>query len=184
MPRLYPRRRAQPRWESGAKRPGRSQREGGDPTITVSCRPGARHGGGPGSPWLAAPALRGTSWIPCGFGGPRLPEFPRLVKHVDFGPSSLGRQAYELAAPSDDRQRRQWARWADQHRGRQVDLVKRALPASPGANPVEVIRSWLPAGQAARRASSAFYLAHKPVVLLDPPALRGTFAWRGPDEPG
>ena len=65
-----------------------------------------------------------------------------------------------------------------------MDLVKRALPASPGANPVEVIRSWLPAGQAARRASSAFYLAHKPVVLLDPPALRGTFAWRGPDEPG
>ena len=49
---------------------------------------------------------------------------------------------------------------------------------------MEVIRSWLPAGQAARRASSAFYLAHKPVVLLDPPALRGTFAWRGPDEPG
>ena len=48
-----------------------------------------------------------------------------------------GRQAYELAAARDDRQRRQWARWADQHRGRRVDLVKRALPASPGANPVE-----------------------------------------------
>ncbi|HEY3036189.1 MAG TPA: hypothetical protein VGJ54_16210 [Streptosporangiaceae bacterium] len=116
--------------------------------------------------------------------GERFPEFPRLVKHVDFGPSSLGRQAYELAAARDDRQRRQWARWADQHRGRRVDLVKRALPASPGANPVEVIRSWLRAGRAARRTSSAFYLAHKPVVLLDPPALRGTFAWRGPDEPG
>ena len=66
--------------------------------------------------------------------GERFPEFPRLVKHVDFGPSSLGRQAYELAAARDDRQRRQWARWADQHRGRRVDLVKRALPASPGAN--------------------------------------------------
>jgi hypothetical protein len=116
--------------------------------------------------------------------GERFPEFPRLVKHVDFGPSSLGRQAYELAAARDDRQRRQWARWADQHRGRRVDLVKRALPASPGADPVEVIRSWLLAGRAARRTSSAFYLARKPVVLLDPPALRGTFAWRGPDEPG
>jgi len=45
--------------------------------------------------------------------GERFPEFPRLVKHVDFGPSSLGRQAYELAAARDDRQRRQWARWAD-----------------------------------------------------------------------
>jgi hypothetical protein len=64
--------------------------------------------------------------------GERFPEFPRLVKHVDFGPSSLGRQAYQLAAARDDRQRRQWARWAGQHRGRRVDLVKRALPASPG----------------------------------------------------
>jgi hypothetical protein len=85
--------------------------------------------------------------------GERFPEFPRLVKHVDFGPSSLGRQAYELAAARDDRQRRQWARWADQHRGRRVDLVKRALPASPGANPVEVIRSWL---RAARRQRSTW----------------------------
>jgi hypothetical protein len=116
--------------------------------------------------------------------GERFAEFPRLVKHVDFGPSSLGRQAYDLDTARDDRQRRQWARWAEQHQGRRVDLVKRALPASPGAEPLEVIRSWLRAGLAARRKSSAFYLARKPVVLLDPPALRGTFAWRGLDEPG
>lgn len=116
--------------------------------------------------------------------GERFAEFPRLVKHVDFGPSSLGRQAYDLDTARDDRQRRQWARWAEQHQGRRVDLVKRALPASPGADPLEVIRSWLRAGLAARRKSSAFYLARKPVVLLDPPALRGTFAWRGLDEPG
>jgi hypothetical protein len=115
--------------------------------------------------------------------GERFPEFPRLVKHADFGPSSLGRQAYDLAAARDDQQRRQWARRAGQHQGRRVDLVKRALPTSPGADPVEVIRSWLRAGRAARRNSSAFYLARKPVLLLDPPALRGTFAWRGPDEP-
>jgi hypothetical protein len=57
-----------------------------------------------------------------------------------------------------------------------VDLVKRAPPVSSAADPVEVIRSWLRAGLAARRKSSAFYLARKPVVLLDPPALRGTFA--------
>jgi hypothetical protein len=63
-----------------------------------------------------------------------------------------------------------------------VGLVKRALPASPGANPVEVIGSWLRARPG--RTSSAFYLARKPVVLLDPAALRGTFAWRGVDEPG
>ena len=139
------------------------------------------HAGGPdGAAANAAAAYGRCAALP----GERFPEFPRLVKHVDFGPSSLGRQAYELAATRDDRRRRQWARWADQHRGRRVDLVKRALPASPGANPVEVIRSWLRAGRAARRTSSAFYLAHKPVVLLDPPALRGTFAWRGPDEPG
>ena len=115
--------------------------------------------------------------------GERFPEFPRLVKHFDFGPSSLGRQAYDLAAARDDRQRRQWARWAEQYRGRRVDLVKRALPASHGAGPLEVIRSWLRDGLAARRKSSAFYLACKPVVLLEPPALRGTFAWRGLDEP-
>jgi hypothetical protein len=116
--------------------------------------------------------------------GERFPDFPRLVRHVDFGPSTLGRQAYDLAAARDDRQRRQWARWAGQYRGRRVDLVKRALLVSPEADPVEVIRSWLWAGRAASRTSSAFYLARKPVVLLDPPALRGTFAWRGPDEPG
>jgi hypothetical protein len=115
--------------------------------------------------------------------GERFPEFPRLVKHFDFGPSSLGRQEYDLAAARDDRQRRQWARWAEHHRGRRVDLVKRALPASPGADPLQVIRSWLRAGLTARRKSSAFYLARKPVVLLDPPALRGTFAWHGLDEP-
>jgi len=58
-----------------------------------------------------------------------------------------------------------------------------ALPASPGANPLQVITTWLRAGLTARRKSSAFYLARKPVVLLDPPALRGTFAWHGLDEP-
>jgi hypothetical protein len=99
-------------------------------------------------------------------------------RYVVFGVA--GRQAYEPAAARDDRQRRQRAQYADQHRGRRVDLVKRALAASPGANPVVVIRSRLRAGRAARRTSSALYLAHKPVVLLDPPALRGTFAWRGP----
>ena len=114
--------------------------------------------------------------------GERFPEFPRLVKHADFGPSSLGRQAYDLAAARDERQRRQWARWAEQYRGRRVDLVKRALPAAPGAGPQEAIRSWLRAGLTARRETSAFYLARKPVVLLDPPALRGTFLWRGPQE--
>jgi hypothetical protein len=112
--------------------------------------------------------------------GERFPEFPRLVKHFDFGPSSLGRQAYDLAAARDDRQRRQWARWAQQYQGRRVDLVKRALPAQPGDDPPEVIRSWLRAGLATRRKSSAFYLARKPVVLVDPPALRGTFIWNGP----
>lgn len=111
--------------------------------------------------------------------GERFPEFPRLVKHVDFGASSLGRQTYDLAEARDERQRRQWTRWAEHYRGRRVDLVKRALPAQPGADPVEAIRSWLRAGLAARRRSSAFYLARKPVVLLDPSALRGTFAWRG-----
>jgi hypothetical protein len=30
--------------------------------------------------------------------GERFPEFPRLVKHVDFDPSSLGRQASNLEA--------------------------------------------------------------------------------------
>ena len=114
--------------------------------------------------------------------GERFPEFPRLVKHFDFGLSSLGRQEYDLAAARDDRQRRQWARWAEHYEGRRVDLVKRALPASPGADPLEVIRSWLRAGLTARRKSSAFYLARKPVVVLDPPPLRGTFAWHGLDE--
>ncbi len=121
--------------------------------------------------------------------GERFPEFPRLVKHFDFGPSSLGRQAYDLAAARDDRQRRQWARWAERYQGRQVDLVKRALPAvaaPPGTDPPdprETIRSWVQAGLTTRRKTSAFYLARKPIVLIDPPALRGTFIWRGPDQP-
>jgi hypothetical protein len=46
--------------------------------------------------------------------GERFAEFPRLVKHFDFGLSSLGRQAYDLATARDDRQPRQWALWAEQ----------------------------------------------------------------------
>ncbi len=37
-------------------------------------------------------------------------------------------QGYDLAAARDDRQRRQWARWAEHYRGRRVDLT-RYMPA-------------------------------------------------------
>lgn len=70
-----------------------------------------------------------------------------------------------------------------------MDLVKRALPAFPAPpdtdppDPRETIRSWLQAGLTTRRKTSAFYLARKPIVILDLPALRGTFIWRGPAQP-
>jgi hypothetical protein len=111
--------------------------------------------------------------------GERLPEFPRLVKHLDFGPSSLGRQEYDLAAARDARQRRQWARWAAQHQGRRVDLVKRALAVSLTADPAEAIQSWLLDGMTGRHTASAYHLSRKPVVFLSPADRRGEFAWRG-----
>ncbi len=63
--------------------------------------------------------------------GTRFPAAKRET-HADFGPSSLGRQAYDFAAAHTARERALGRRWAA-YQGRRVDFLMRALPVPPGA---------------------------------------------------
>lgn len=84
--------------------------------------------------------------------------FPyRRVGVGDFGPSRFGRR------PKDHRR----------FIGRRVDLIGRSLRVRPSADPLEVIEDYL----AKSRTTSARKLRKKPVVIIDPPALRGRVAW-------
>ncbi|MBT2234412.1 hypothetical protein [Nonomuraea sp. NEAU-A123] len=110
--------------------------------------------------------------------GRRFPEYSQLVMRYDFGPSNLGRQDYRLADARNDRERRLWASWASEHQGRRVDVMKRALQDPPDDDPATAIQSWLRAGQRRGR-GSAFFLARKPMVLIDPLPRRHEIIWCG-----
>lgn len=111
-----------------------------------------------------------------------LPEgrirFPadRRNRHVDFGPSDLGRQRYDLANAKDDRQRSQWERWQREHEGRRVDLMMRGLSCALDVDPAEAVRVWLDRG-ARRGSGSPWYLRQKAVILIDPAHRRGEVVW-------
>lgn len=112
-------------------------------------------------------------------GATRFPASQRK-RHVDFGPSELGRQAYDL----DDawltmHDRRRFARWST-FRGRRVDLMMRGLPCTPDADPAVAIRGWLSRGTRPAN-GSPWHLAQKAVVLIDPPERRGEVVWPVPD---
>ena len=104
----------------------------------------------------------------------RWPASRRNVS-ADFGPSSLGRQEYNLAAARDDHQRKEWKRFMA-YEGRRVDLLTRALPVPVNADPVASIRDWLKAGTKAGQ-GSAWFLAEKAVVMIDPSPLLGEVIW-------
>jgi len=82
---------------------------------------------------------------------------PRRRGKRDFGESKFGRR------PKD----------AKHFVGRRVDLMGRSLPVRPSADPVETLLSYL----IAPRTPSARHLRKKPVVILDPPELRGAIVW-------
>ena len=115
-----------------------------------------------------------------------LPEgftrFPADVRkrHVDFGPSELGRQAYDLDNPDlNPPDRTTFKRWST-FTGRRVDLMLRGLPCNLDTDPGEAIRHWLRKGRKPGD-GSPWYLAQKGVVLIDPPERRGEIIW--PAEP-
>lgn len=105
----------------------------------------------------------------------RFPADKRNV-HLDFGPSTLGRQPYALEEAPNPYVRARWAKWAE-FEGRRVDLLMRGLPCSPGADPVEAIRDWLISGRTKPRSSPA-RLSEKAMILIDPDGRRGEVVWR------
>lgn len=105
----------------------------------------------------------------------------RTVRRDDFGPSSLGRQTYDMHAVRSERQRALWRRLSA-YMGRPVDLCIRALPVQPDAPISSVIsglQEWLARGaqSTAAHKPSAWHLAQKAVVLLYPDSHRGYVVW-------
>jgi hypothetical protein len=105
----------------------------------------------------------------------RFPEDQRK-KHVDFGPSDLGRQRYDLKLAKSPRQKALMARWSNEHVGRRVDLMMRGLPCDPQDDPADAIRTWLASG-VRKPGASPWHLRQKAVILVDPPARRGEVVW-------
>jgi len=99
----------------------------------------------------------------------------RRNARADFGPSSLGRQQYDLAGARHDRERRMLARFEKYH-GRRVDLLMRALSVLLDTDPEVAVRTWLTEGQRTGH-GSAWFLAQKAVVMIDPDSLRGNVIW-------
>ncbi|MGO9778486.1 MAG: hypothetical protein ACLPQY_01765 [Streptosporangiaceae bacterium] len=105
----------------------------------------------------------------------------RGVRHADFGPSSLGRQAYDMHKAHSERQRAKWKRWSA-YTGRRVDLSVRALPVpadAPISSVISALQKWLAHGaqNTAVRKPSAWHLAKKAAVLIYPDSHRGYVVW-------
>jgi hypothetical protein len=82
---------------------------------------------------------------------------PRRRGKKDFGTSKFGRR------PKD----------AKHFVGRRVDLMGRSLPVRPSADPVETVLLYL----LTAKTKTAKELRKKPIVILDPPELRGAVVW-------
>jgi hypothetical protein len=109
--------------------------------------------------------------------GERFPGDKR-VRRADFRLSSLGRQAYDLDAARDARQRAMWRRWSA-YTGRRVDFCLRVLPIQadvPINSVISTLQEWLARGakSRAKRKPSPWYLAQKAVVLLYPTRIAAT----------
>lgn len=122
--------------------------------------------------------------------GSRFPGDKR-VRRDDFGPSSLGRQSYDMHAVRGERQRASWQRWSE-YTGRRIDFCIRALPIQADApinSLIGVLQEWLERGaqSTADPKSSNWHLARKAVVLLYPDSYRGCVVWApgsASEEPG
>jgi hypothetical protein len=136
----------------------------------VGHEPGSRRGVKDLDVWTFYAAIPGTAF----------PAARREI-HADFGPSSLGRQSYDLAGARTAREQALWRRWAA-YQGRRIDFLMRALPVQPDAPPAEIVQAvqdWLRRGEAAisRKKPSAWYLAQKAMVTLSPAPERGQILW-------
>lgn len=105
----------------------------------------------------------------------RFPEDQRK-KHVDFGPSDLGRQRYNLKSAKSARQSALMTRWSNEHVGRRVDLMMRGVSCDLKDDPAEAMRTWLSSGLR-KPGSSPWHLRQKAVILIDPPERRGEVVW-------
>lgn len=105
----------------------------------------------------------------------RFPEDQRKL-HVDFGPSDLGRQRYDLTRAKSDRKRAEMERWSREHTGRRVDLMMRGLRCDVDNDPAEAVRAWLETGMR-KPDSSPWHLRQKAVILIDPAARRDEVVW-------
>jgi len=76
----------------------------------------------------------------------------------DFGPSSLGRHPDDPAT----------------FRGRRVDVLMRTVEAPHGADPADIVRTWL-----ARGTTSPTLLRQRPMILVWPRSRLGEVVWQG-----
>ena len=156
------------RIDGASSRPGLSTAAAASPPSSLRARPCTSSTAPMASrTWTCG---RSYSLIP----GSRWPADRRNVS-ADFGPSSLGRQKYNLLAAPNERARRAMEKVA-QYEGRRVGLLMRALPVGPRAEPGEAIQDWLAKGQRHGH-GSAWFLSQKAVVLIDPGPRRGEVLW-------
>lgn len=132
--------------------------------------PGSRTGVKDLDVWTFYAAMPGTA-------------FPAVKRETraDFGPSTLGRQPYNLAEARNPHERALWRRWSA-YQGRRVDFLMRALPVPPDATYAEVthaVQDWLRRGAASRskKKPSAWHLAQEAMVTLTPAPRRGEIVW-------
>jgi hypothetical protein len=83
----------------------------------------------------------------------------RTIWRYDFAASKFGKQKRSKVHP--------------EFIGRRVDLMVRSLPVQPRTDPIQAVRSYL----RERTTSTAWNLAQKAVVLLEPEQLRGSAIW-------
>jgi hypothetical protein len=88
------------------------------------------------------------------------PFHPKRRKSRDFGPSKFGKMLNDLPEAKD-------------FLGRRVDLLGRSLSVDANADPVAVLRRYL----TKRESESAWWLAQKAMVLLEPQELLGMVVW-------
>ena len=81
---------------------------------------------------------------------------PRLRRRYDFGPSKFGRHLDDAG-----------------YVGRRVDVMGRSIAHAAGASPTESLCQYL----RTPRTGTAWHLAQKAVVLIDPIELRGQVVW-------
>ncbi len=110
----------------------------------------------------------------------RFPE-DRRKRHVDFGPSDLGRQRYDMSKARSAQEATTWTKWHREHEGRRVDLMMRGLRCDLDDDPAEAIRAWLDRG-IRKPNSSPGYLRRKAVILIDPADRRGEVIWNPSDQ--